>query len=215
LFEKSNQQLTRRQAGSGRLADILHESGPAMQQAGPSVIRSISQRGLLTHWRRASAGRCIPDFGSFKLTDSDHDRHQLLFWHVVGSGYDRVFRSLFQGNYVVEGLGGNTLLEVTRASFGPFQQYAFATLSDCADRRVPIYSVISSEVSGQPMDCERLLLPFGRDPGVVDVVLASLQLVGNRGSLDRRAVLAHFVARCEFTYTAAISEDTTEAALPA
>jgi hypothetical protein len=187
-----------------------------MQQAGPSVIKSISQRGLLTHWRRASEGRCIPDFGSFTLTDRDHDRHQLLFWRVVGSGYDRVFRSLFQGNYVVEGLGGNTVLEVTKASFGPFQQYAFATLSDCADRRVPIYSVLSSEDSaGRRIDCERLLLPFGRDTGAVDVVLASLQLVSDGGSIDRRTVMAHFVARCEFTYTAAISEDQTEAALPA
>lgn len=187
-----------------------------MQQAGPSVIKSITQRGLLTHWRRASEGRCIPDFGSFTLTDRDHDRHQLLFWHVVGSGYDRVFKSLFQGNYVAEGLGGNTVLEVTRASFGPFQQYAFATLSDCADRRVPIYSVISSEDSaGRRIDCERLLLPFGRDPGAVDLVLASLQLVSDGGSVDRRTVMAHFVAWCEFTYTAAISEDHAEAALPA
>jgi hypothetical protein len=188
-----------------------------MQQAGPSVIKSISQRGLLTHWRRVSEGRCIPDFGSFTLTDGDVDRHQLLFWHVVGSGYDRVFKSLFQGNYVVEGLGGRPLLEVSRASFGPFQQYAFATLSDCADRRVPIYSVLTSEDSaGQRIDCERLLLPFGRDPGAVDLVLASLQLVSNGGSFDRRSVMALFVALCEFTFTAAISQDHTDnAALPA
>jgi len=66
-----------------------------MQQAGPSVIRSISQRGLLTHWRGVSKGRSIPDFSSFTLTDGDHDLHQLLFWQVVGSGYDRVFTSLF------------------------------------------------------------------------------------------------------------------------
>jgi hypothetical protein len=188
-----------------------------MQQAGPSVIKSISQRGLLTDWRRVSEGRRIPDFGSFTLTDLDHGRHQLLFWHVVGSGYDRVFRSLFQGNHVVEGLGGNTLLEVTRASFGPFQQYAFATLSACADRRLPIYSVLSTkDPAGRRIDCERLLLPFGRDTDAVAVVLASLQLVGDGGAVDRRSVMALFMARCEFTYTAAISENSTDkAALPA
>jgi hypothetical protein len=187
-----------------------------MQQAGPSVIKSISQRALVTHWRRVGEGRSIPDFGSFTLTDSDHDLHQLLFWQVVGSGYDRVFRSLFQGNHVVEGLGNTALLQITKASFGPFQQYAFATLSDCADRRVPIYSVISTEdLAGRRIDCERLLLPFGRDSGAVDVVLASLQLVSDGAPIDRRSVMALFVARCEFTYTAAISVDADTAALPA
>jgi len=101
---------------------------------------------------------------------------------------------------------------VTKSSFGPFQQYAFATLSDCADRRVPIYSVISTkDLAGRRIDCERLLLPFGRDS--VDVVLASLQLVSDGAPIDRRSVMAIFMAKCEFPYTAAISEDAE--ALPA
>jgi len=180
----------------GQAGRHLHEFRPTMQQAGPSVIKSISQRGLLTDWRRVSEGRRIPDFGSFTLTDLDHGRHQLLFWHVVGSGYDRVFRSLFQGDHVVEGLG-ETWLALNKTSIGPFQQYAFATLSDCADRRVPVYSVISTEDSaGQRIDCERLLLPFGRDPEIVDLVLAAIQLVSNHGSFDRRSVMARFVAKC-------------------
>jgi hypothetical protein len=191
----------------------IYESS-SMQQAGPSVIKSISQRGLLTDWRRVRERRQIPDFRSFTLTDHDHGRHQLLFWHVVGSGYGRIFRSLFQGDHVVEGLG-ETWLELNKTSIGPFQQYAFATLSDCADRRVPVYSVISTEDSAQRIDCERLLLPFGRDPATVDLVLASIQLVSNHGWFDRRTVMARFVARCEFTYTAAISADEIEASLPA
>jgi hypothetical protein len=80
----------------------------------------------------------------------------------------------------------------------------------------PIYSVISTEDSaGRRIDCERLLLPFGRDSGTVDVVLASLQLVSDGAPIDRRSVMAIFMTRCEFTYTAAISEDTDTAALPA
>src|ERR1044072_3738453 len=169
-----------------------------MQQAGPNVIKSTSQRGLLSYWRRVSEGRRIPDFGSFTLTDRDHHRGQLLFWHVAGSGFDRVFRSLFQGNQVIEGLG-TTWLELNKASFGPFQQYAFATLSECVDRRVPMYSVISTEdPAGQHIDCKRLLVPFGRDPEAVDLVLASVQLAGNRGPVDRRSVMALFMTRCEF-----------------
>ena len=82
---------------------------------------------------------------------------------------------------------------------GPFQQFAFTTLYECAETELPLFSIISTDDNaGKRVDCERLLLPFGVDK--VELILASLQLVSALGSFDRKTVITSFLAKSRISH---------------
>ncbi|WP_247539648.1 hypothetical protein, partial [Bradyrhizobium sp. 168] len=49
---------------------------------------------------------------------------------------------------------------------------------------------------GHTIHCERLLLPFGSD-GRVEQLVGSLQLISNTGSFNRETVIRHFEWKTE------------------
>jgi hypothetical protein len=72
----------------------------------------------------------------------------------------------------------------------------------CASTGVGVYMIISTvDVHGQRVDCERLLLPFGRDGTGVEQLLASLQLTLVAA---RRRILKEFEMQADVVFSGLI-----------
>jgi len=149
----------------------------------PDAIRSPSQRALLEQWDQLAAGRPFPAFAELKPDPATHDPRQLVAWAVEGEGRLRKFRAMYQGEHVAEAFNsawaGKTMEQVVSMSL---RRITLRPAKECAESGCAVYMVFSTiDANDQQVDCERLLLPFGR--GVkVEHLLASLQLtiVGSR-----------------------------------
>ena len=166
-----------------------------------SGIKSISQRGLAMYWQRLCGERSLPRFDEFRPGSRKHDRQQIAIWKVERDGGQRTFRSLHIGAFYREGLGipdssGLTLEQLTP----PMLHSAIVGGSnECVDTKCAVYMVLSTiGVDGHGLDLERLLLPFGRDREVEQIV-ASMQLVSLKGTVVRRNVVKQFEAECSVT----------------
>ncbi|WP_409192438.1 hypothetical protein [Bradyrhizobium sp. RDM4] len=72
------------------------------------------------------------------------------------------------------------------------KELGLAAAEQCVTSGCAIYSVFSTHNSGgHAIDCERLLLPLGRD-GRVERLVGSLQLISKTGSFNRETVIRHF-----------------------
>jgi hypothetical protein len=186
-----------------------------MRVATHHVVKSISQRALLRHWREIANGRHLPAFDRFAPPARAHDPRQLMFWGVEGNGETRRFKTLHQGTYLIESFGIDPpppqLLQTVVPP--PLQQMTLEGLNACADQRGPFYMVISTtDDLGNTVDCERLLLPFGDASGEVRQIVASLQLISVDGRFTRETVLARFTAAAKVTFAARLASEQPAAA---
>ena len=157
-------------------------------------IMSISQRSLALNWFSMSRERMPPSFRDFSPPERIHDPRQLAFWKVTGEGNDLTFKVLLLGENIREGLGEvldvGSSMEVLPE---PLRAIALAGSQASVRSARPIYMVIgTTDEDGNPVQCERLVLPFSSGSARVDVLVGSLQLVSVAGSFSRRSVLARF-----------------------
>ncbi len=163
-------------------------------------IRSISQRSLLTYWGRLAARRNFPPLEEFRPDRRLHDPQQLVFWNVEDSPQGHIFRALAHGHYLTEAYdrswAGMTMEEITPE---PMRDLIVQTARACADSGCPFYTIFSTfNAEGHQVDCERLLLPFGRYGSVTQLV-GSLQLVSAKGQFTRRSALIDFGVAAQLT----------------
>jgi len=164
-------------------------------------IKSISQRALLAYWDHAANGQFFPTLEQFRPDDRTHDPKQLVFWQVETiSPRERRFRALHQGDHVAQVFGqhwsGRTMDQVV-PEFG--RAIALGGADECARSGCAVYTILSTvDPSGRPVDCERLLLPLGRQ-GKVEHLVGSLQLISVSGEFRRETVLSSFQLRTEVT----------------
>jgi hypothetical protein len=180
-----------------------------MRVATHHVVKSISQRALLRHWREISGAGALPAFSRFAPPSRAHDPAQLMFWSVEGDAGARRFRTLHQGSYLVESFGMNPPPQQLLQSVVPtaLQEMSLEGLNACADQRSALYMIITTaDDLGNTIDCERLLLPFG-EAGDVRQIVASLQLISIDGRFTRETVLARFAAGARVTFAARISSE--------
>jgi hypothetical protein len=160
-------------------------------------IRSISQRALAAYWQRLSAeSRAIPSFRRFQPEERLHDPKQLAVWKVEAGGEQPVFRALYRGRLLDQafnyGWVGKTLEEVVPPGM---RDVVVGASNECARTASAIYSVIRTfDHEHHAVDLERLLLPFGEN-GRVEQIVASLQLISPEGSFQRETVVSQFEAR--------------------
>ena len=155
------------------------------------AIKSPSQLALVSYWDRLAAGRRFPDFTELKIDPEIHDPKQLVAWSVEGEGRLRKFRALYQGEHVAEAFNsawaGKTMEQVVPMSL---RRITLDAARECATGGCPVYMIFSTiDANDTRVDCQRLLLPFGRDGTKVEQMLASLQLTVTQG---RSRVLNHF-----------------------
>jgi hypothetical protein len=156
-------------------------------------IRSTNQRELVAQWQRLSASRLFPEIIEF--APPEREIKQLVLWDVEHDGATRRFRVRRQGERLTEtvaaNLTGKAMDEVVPE---PLRTPAIAAANECVDSRCAVYSIITTvDAAAHVVECERLLLPFGRD-GVVECFIAALQLISYQGTFDRATVANEFGA---------------------
>jgi hypothetical protein len=152
------------------------------------------------YWGRLAGRRTFPRLEEFQPEQRMHDPQQLAFWNVEDVEGGRVFRALANGRYLTEAYNlswvGKTMDEIAPA---PTREWILQTARECVDSGCPMYSVMTTvDPEGQQVDCERLLLPFGRY-GRVTQLVGSLQLVSVKGGFTRQSALAAFNRKAEVT----------------
>lgn len=165
-------------------------------------VRSITQRALLSYWLEASGDKLFPSIEEFRPEQRVHDPKQLVFWKIERLGpSQRCFRALFQGDHVTDAFGaawaGQTMDAVVPEFARPL---ALEAANECATTGCAVYTIVTTlDAQGERLDCERLLLPLGRH-GIVEQMVASLQLISLAGRLGRRTAVSSFEARAEVSF---------------
>lgn len=162
--------------------------------ASPQSVKSVSQRALVCHWDRLAAGRRFPVFTEFKLEPGMHDPKQLVVWNIEGRGPHLKFRALYQGENVAEvfssAWAGKTMDQVVPMSL---RRVTLDAAKECVRSGCAIYTIVSTiDTHERRVDCERLLLPFGRDGSRVEQILGSLQLTSVSGGVRRNKIFNNF-----------------------
>jgi len=180
--------------------------------ATPDVIKSVTQRALASYWDQLAAGRAFPAFTEFNPEASGHDPKRLVVWNIEGAGRLLKFRALYQGENVAEVFNsrwaGKTMEQVVPMSL---RRITLDAARECAASGCLIYAIFSTvDANDQRIDCERLLLPFGRD-GKVEQLLGSLQLKGSQGGVRRTKVLGDFQLQADVVFSGKIASGFTRA----
>lgn len=153
-------------------------------------VKSISQRCLLWYWSELAGSRSFPAFSDFQFDSRMIDPKALMVWSIErGSGH-RKFRARYQGAQITQAFHtdwvGKMMDEAVPESV---RQYALDTAQECAQSGCANFSILSTvDATGHRVDCERLLLPFGSNAKVEQIV-ASMQLISLKGNFERRTVL--------------------------
>jgi hypothetical protein len=161
-------------------------------------IRSISQRGLAIYWARLEKVDRLPSFRQFGPEPRLHDRKQLAIWNIEIDGSRTVFRALYRGSLLDQayndGWVGRTLDEIASPALRPA---VLSGMQECFAKQCAVYMILrTADDAGQPVDLERLLLPFG-EGGQVKQIVASLQLISLKGAAERRKIIRQFDAKLD------------------
>lgn len=175
------------------------------------AIRSSNQRALAAHWNALAAASRFPPIAAFNPRPKDHSPEQLIVWDVERTGGDPAagwrfrLRSLGQRPAELLGAGmiGRTMEDVVPE---PLKPITLQGVNECAASGRAIYAIITTIANGHQVECERLLLPFGTD-GIVEQIVASLQLISFQGPVDRRDVTRDFETTCHLSFSGTISSD--------
>jgi hypothetical protein len=160
------------------------------------------------YWARVAQRRPFPSIDDFQPSARLHDPKQLLFWNVEEGRGERIFRALGHGQYVTESyhgtFAGRTMDDLAPANM---REFALETANQCATSGCPVYSIIAThDADGKRIDCERLLLPFGAD-GRVGQLLVSLQLISAEGRFSRATIFDRFTSNAEVLLSGVVKTD--------
>ncbi len=172
----------------------------------PQPIKSDGQRALASHWDRLAAGRRFPGFVEFIPEPGAYDPKQLVAWNIEGEGRQLKFRALYQGENVAEVFSstwaGKTMERVVPMSL---RGVTLKAARECVSSGCLVYTIISTiDTDGHQVDCERLLLPFGRNGSKVEQILASLQLTSVPGTVRRKKILNNFEMQADLLFSGKI-----------
>lgn len=175
------------------------------------MIKSESQRALAHYWDQLAAGRPFPPLTEFRPDPAIHDPKQLVVWNIEGAGRLRKFRALYQGENVADAFNtawaGKTMEEVVPMSL---RRPALDAARECSNSGCMVYMVLATwDSAATRIDCERLLLPFGSN-GKVEQLLGSLQLTNVPNATRRKGALGHFQIHTEIIKSGRIKSGFTQ-----
>lgn len=165
--------------------------------ADPSVIRSIRQRVLLNHWLGiARKRRGLPQRGDLRLEAFADELPDMMALDVAGVGEEARYLITHNGSQLGAAYGNrsptpdhlhNSYLD---DAIGP-DRYARVVPSyrACLARRRPAYSISTvQDADGKDVSYERLLLPFGNND-VVEQIVGSYKAISIDGSFKVRNLM--------------------------
>lgn len=86
------------------------------------------------------------------------------------------------------------------------REAALTAADHCTDTGRAIYMIYSAEMpGGARIDCERMLLPFGRTENGVEQIIASMEPISIDGDVDMNVAVGHFIANFRLTFVGSIS----------
>lgn len=157
----------------------------------PDVVRSISQRQLLSYWNRLRGTGQLPVWHGFDAEELVAMAENLSFQDVIGSEADARFLIRFHGRRISEAFGavcqGKFLDEILPPRY---REPALATYRQVLTTRLPVYTVADMrDRDGRIVHYERLLLPFRQNGVAIDRILASLETVSPEGAFDNTEIM--------------------------
>lgn len=155
------------------------------ESATKSVVRSIRQSDMLNGWLRVfMRERSMPLIHQYEIDRLDDEKPDLMHYDVRRDGEAFRFMILHGGQNLVQAFGtvkaeGRFLDEIVDAERLKHVVPAFVA---SIEARRPVYTVSAvSDVNGVPVSYERLVLPFGADDRVQQLIV-SLKTI----SVERR-----------------------------
>lgn len=147
---------------------------------------------------RIASDNQIPRFDQFDPGSRIHDPKQLAVWNVGQRNGQIVLRALYSGSLLNEPFNASWVGKTVEELTPPSLRSAIVSGShECVRSGSAIYMILrTSDSTGYPIDLERLLLPFGRN-GQVEQVVASLQLISLEGTADRKKIIHDFEKQSE------------------
>ena len=159
------------------------------ESANPSVVRSIKQRELLNTWLHAfGKHRALPAVADYQPDRIDDELPDMMGFDVEGEGGDTRFLITQEGSRLAATYGSEHIAPDKRTNrylddaIGP-ARYARVVPSYriCLMRKRPTYSVaMVQDPDGKDVLYERLLLPFGSD-GRVEQIIGSYKAISIEG----------------------------------
>ena len=163
-----------------------------IRSADRSVIKSIRQRDLLTEWSRrfVESGVRLPSLDTFYPPFFDEEKGDMLIYQLADASEQPRFIIRFDGQRLSQAYAKVGKGAVLQDVMGPKRAAVILPLYyACVQRRVPIYSICAAtDVHGTQVDFERLLLPFGTEGRVTDLI-ASLKTISVDGSFEQKQLL--------------------------
>ena len=149
------------------------------ESADPSVVRSIKQRELLNTWLRAVAKhRPLPLPANFQPDRVADEMVDMMQYEVVGQGDAARFLITHEGASLATTYGSDHIAPAERTNryldeaIGP-ERYAnvIELYRACLTHLRPAYSISTvQDADGKDVSYERLLMPFGSDDVVTQIV---------------------------------------------
>ena len=163
-----------------------------LRSADRSVIKAIRQRGLLTEWsrRHVDGGGQLPSLDSFRPAFFEEEKGDMLIYEIADAGAEPRLIISYDGQRLSQAYAkvgkGSALQDV----MGPRRAAMILPIYyACVQRRLPIYSICAAtDINGTQVDFERLLLPFGTNGRVTDLI-ASLKTISVDGSFEQKQLL--------------------------
>lgn len=156
------------------------------ESAGPSVVKSIRQRDLLNTWLRLFArSQTIPRLDDYRPERIEDELPDLVYYTVEMSTEQPRLTIQSDGTRMSTAYGnrgkGRYLDEYLGERLAPIVMPVY---HECIRRRLPAYTVADMiDVNGRTVAYERLLLPFGNE-GVVTDIIASLKTISEDGGFE-------------------------------
>jgi hypothetical protein len=161
------------------------------ESAGPSVIKSIRQRELLNGWLALYARtQSLPQLVDYRPERLDDERPDLVHYSVQADLDPPRLTIESDGTRMASAYGhtgkGRTLDAYVGPRLAPFVMPAYY---ECLRRRLPVYTIADiDDIYGRVVAYERLLMPFGQN-GVVTEVLASLKTICEDGGFELKNLM--------------------------
>ena len=156
-----------------------------------SIVKSIKQRDLLYTWLRIqnrTAG--LPQIEDLQPARLEEELPELMFYDVVRENEAPRFLIVKDGARLVSSFGfsgkGKFLDDTIDARLWAFTKPIYF---ECVARRLPVYSAfMAHDLQGRPVFYERLLLPFGSEGGVRQMI-ASLKSICWDGGFENKDLM--------------------------
>ncbi len=161
------------------------------ESASPSVVKSIRQRELLNGWlalyARAHALPQLLDYGSERL---DEEKPDLVHYSIEAELDPPRLTIQSEGTRMASAYGHSGKGRSLETYVGPrLAPFVMPVYYECVRRRLPVYAIADiDDIYGRVVAYERLLMPFGRD-GVVTDVLASLKTICEDGGFELKNLM--------------------------